>query len=185
LSPDLLTLDRQRVGRIRVKQADGEEFAVEPVDDGEGFRLGDLQEGETLRSDYVLEDLVDRVTDLKLEDVRPVNEIAWPATPALRLEITQADGLTIRVSGARIDDTHWLRLDAFRGQPADPSESSIGGAATVAQEAARLNRAWQGRAYAVADWVYDILAKRRTDLLTDKAEAVEDAEEAAPTAPSG
>jgi len=200
LKRTLLELERTRIAGVTLAHADGETLHLIPKEagKGEGFTLEGLGAGESLKNDYALDDIADRFTRLQLEDVRPADQLQWPARPDLQATARTRDGLEVRLTAAKIDGKSWIRLvaealpsapsaaaavaqgsAATTGQAKTPAEPSKGAdkepKKTPQQEAATLNARWQGWAYTLADWAYQALDKHRADLVK--------APEAQPAAP--
>jgi len=194
----LLELDHSRIAGVTLTHGDGETLRLIPKapaatpatqteearpDAGpETFILEGLGAGETLKSDYILEDIVDRFTRMQLEDVRPADPMQWPEKPDLQVEVQTQDGLRVWLTAAKIDGQPWIRLQA-EAPPATAAAETVatspsrqnaaptaadaakGQKETPQQEAATLNARWHGWAYTLADWAYQALDKRRVDLV--------------------
>ncbi|KOR29780.1 hypothetical protein TI03_01430 [Achromatium sp. WMS1] len=193
LERNLLILERNRITAVTITHTDGEIIKVTPKVVGQPkLTLDGIKEGETLKSEYMLADIFERFTNLQLENVRLAKDLAWPETNPLQVEVQTKEGLLIQIVVATIDNTPWLRFTAQATTVATTSSDSATtppqtntvapeqqGTATSQteatnqqsqtspqEEATELNARWNGWAYTLADWAYQTLNKRRTDLVT-------------------
>ncbi len=78
---------------------------------GGPLQLADLAEGEQAKHEADLSRLAGRARQLRLEEVKPRAELAWPAAEHTAIA-TSFDGVELTVHLAKIDDQPWAMLDA-------------------------------------------------------------------------
>lgn len=116
LVPEVVDLDPGRVHRIEIRRADEPSYVVRRAAAGEAFHLVGIAAGETLKEDADLARLGAALAMVRLEDVRPRDQLAWPAAHhTARFRTT--DGLEVTVQLAEIDDQYWARFEARDVQP--------------------------------------------------------------------
>ena len=180
LDDQIVDLDGARLRRIEVRPVDGEAYAIERAAPGGPLALAGLAAGETA-TEASLDRLANALSSLRLEDVRPRADLAWPeAHPTATF--TTFDGLELTVELATIDATNWLRIDARAVAPTAPTaataepapapepgagegESEVETAAEPPVDAASLDQRLGRWAYQVPAWVHDRLTTPRAALL--------------------
>lgn len=219
LQPNLLEIDTKRITKVTIIHKDNETIQVISKPDAlDQFTLNDLKAEESLQSDYILKDIVDRFSKLQLEDVQLARDLKWPAALDLQVKTQTKDGLVITIAAAKVGEHTWLRLTAttvpvpatdltkdskaIDSKPTDTSKPQTSKQAPVAnkaestaqariqskatkppkkspqQEAKELNARWKGWAYKLADWAYQTLNKRRSDLIKSGTEEASEASDA-------
>jgi hypothetical protein len=190
LEGEVVALDGADVQRLEVGPPTGEGYAVVRDTPDAELRLERLAEGEKLKEDANLNQLVGALASVQLEDVRPVGEIDWPDEQHT-VRVVTFDGVELTLEFATLDDQHWLRVDAAAlEQPASPQPSPEqdqaveqaeglpeGGQADAPEEAAAQSEAkpadtpeervesiearTDGWAYQVSDFLFGRLTKAR------------------------
>lgn len=202
LARTVLELERSRIVELTFAHSDGEVLRLKPkAPDQTAMALEGLQADEKLQNDYALDDMADRLALMQMEDVQPVDKLKWPDKPDLQIDAKTKDGLSVKITAAKIDNQIWLRLVAEGAAATEPPVAASKTATTTEstdkksdadkeakstktpqQEAATLNARWQGWAYTLADWAYQALSKHRTDLVKSKEEVAKDAATSAASA---
>lgn len=155
---DLLADDVQRV---EVIAPNGDAYVV-LRDDREGeLRIEDLGEDEALQDDANLNQLAGAFTALRLADVKPEAEIAWP-NEHHTVRVAVFDGLELTVQLATIDDQRWLLVEAGTGDLADMEAEA---AEAAKEQATAITERTDGWAYQVDDLVFERLIKARAEWL--------------------
>ncbi|KOR30886.1 hypothetical protein TI04_03695 [Achromatium sp. WMS2] len=151
------------------------------------LNLEGLLPNQQLKNDYIIDDIADRFTRMQLEDVRPITKFTWPDQPDLRIKVTTKEGLVVTLDAVKLDNQHWMRLNAkviaanntsksktpptvpskpeSAAQPTPGSASSSSLAIDPKKEATELNARWQGWVFSLADWAFQALDKHRSDLV--------------------
>ena len=127
LEAEIVDLDAEAIRRIEIERA-GEPGYVAARDQPEDeLRLVGLADDEALKEDADLGQLSGALSSLRFEDVRPRDQLTWPAEQhSARIETFDGVELTVRL--ARIDDEYWATCDARAVTP-------IPGAAPAAAQA--------------------------------------------------
>jgi len=170
LQRTLLELERNRIASITLTHSDGESLHLKPKEPEQtSMVLEGLKPEETLQSDYALDDIADRFTLMQMEDVQQIDKLKWPQKADLTLEVRAKNGLIIKVAAAKIDNQTWLKLVAEAppelAKSSDAAKKDAKTPKSAQQEATELNTRWNGWVYTLADWAYQALNKRRTDLV--------------------
>ena len=151
-----------RIARVVVRHADGETvvaFRAAPGD--RNFAVDNLPAGARLKNESAADNFGLALENLQLVEVRKADAIAFPGDATVQAEITTFDGLTARLTLARVDGKDWLRLSF--SAPADGKDSAE--AKDVAKEARDLAARTEGWAYRISGYRADYLKKRMADLI--------------------
>jgi hypothetical protein len=170
LQEEIVALDGERVRRLEVSPPSGERYAVVRDAPAAELRLDGLAEGEKLKQDANLNQLLGALARVQLEDVRPLGEVDWPDEQHT-VRVATFDGLELTLQLATLDDQHWLRVDAASAAPHQPQGEQApapGQAEAPAGEQAEAIKArTNGWAYQVSDYLFGRLTKPRADWIED------------------
>jgi hypothetical protein len=111
LDTEIVDLDPARLERIEVTPDSGAGYVVQRAAAGGPLQLADLGAGEKLKPDADLSRLAGAFARMKLEDVKPREQLDWPETGHTAVA-TSLDGLEVTVHLAKIDGEPWAMLDA-------------------------------------------------------------------------
>jgi hypothetical protein len=189
LEEEIIALEGERVRRLEVSPPSGERYAV--VRDGPEaeLRLDGLAEGEKLKQDANLNQLLGALARVQLEDVRPLGEVDWPAEQHT-VRVATFDGLELTLQLAKLDDQHWLRVDTASAAPDQPANERVAVEAQVEErtgqqtaeqpqteqtaveaqveeQAKAIKARTDGWAYQVSDYLFGRLTKPRADWIED------------------
>jgi hypothetical protein len=134
LDDQIVDLNGRSVARVAVERAGEPRYVVERADPGSDWHLADLAEGESLKEDADFARLTGALSDLRLEDVRPRDQLSWPAESNLA-EVRTFDGLDLTARLAKIDDQYWATFDARATAAPAPEGTAASGAGPEAQPA--------------------------------------------------
>ena len=195
LDDEIVDLDGKRIGRIEIRPESGPGYVVQRDAAGEPLQLADLAEDETAKAGADLDRLAAAFADLRLEDVRPRRELAWPDAHHTA-SATTLDGVELTVQLAKIDGEPWAifdarQIDAVAAAAAEPATGdeatgtppvegteaveigeeaapeSESAAETAPLTAGEINERVQSWAYKVSTFVFDRLTAPRSDWLDD------------------
>jgi Domain of unknown function (DUF4340) len=193
LEEEIIALDGERVRRLEVSPPSGERYAVVRDAPAAELRLAGLAEGEKLKQDANLNQLLGALARVQLEDVRPLGEVDWPDEQHT-VRVATFDGLELTLQLATLDDQHWLRVDAASAAPDQrqgeqaPAEgrveeearpqtaeqpqtepSAVEGQAEkqAGEQAEAIKARTDGWAYQVSDYLFGRLTKPRADWIED------------------
>jgi Domain of unknown function (DUF4340) len=127
LDGEIVQLDPAAIRRIEIERAGEPSYAAERAKPGDPLQLAGLAEGETLKQDADLNHLTGALSTVRLDDVKPRDQLSWPAQQHTA-QIDTFDGVELTVHLAQIDDQYWATFDARRVAPAQE-----GGAAPTAE----------------------------------------------------
>jgi hypothetical protein len=166
LEEEIIALDGERVRRLEVSPPSGDSYAV--VRDGPEaeLRLDGLAEGERLKQDANLNQLLGALARVQLEDVRPLGEVDWPAEQHT-VRVATFDGVELTLQLATLHDQHWLRFDAVSAAPDQPENEKVAVEAQVEDQAETIKARTDGWAYQVSDYLFGRLTKPRADWIED------------------
>jgi Domain of unknown function (DUF4340) len=137
LEGEVVDLDPETIRRIEIQRAGEPGYAAVRDDPGDELRLAGLAGDETLKEDADLSRLAGALSSVRLEDVRPREELTWPAEHhAARVETF--DGVELSVRLAQIGEEYWATFDARAVAPRDvtPAPADTGAAAQPSARAA-------------------------------------------------
>jgi len=123
LDHEIVDLNSRAIERIAIEPVAEPGYVVERDRPDGAWRMADLAEGEALKDDPDFARLTGAVSDLRLEDVKPRDQLSWPAESNLA-RIRTFDGLEMTVRLAKIDDQYWATFDARALEPTASAESA-------------------------------------------------------------
>jgi hypothetical protein len=156
LDDQIVDLNSRAVARVAIARAGEPRYVVERADPGSDWHLADLAAGESLKEDADFARLTGALSDLRLEDVKPRDQLSWPAESNLA-EIRTFDGLEMTARFAKIDDQYWATFDARATAPIatapseDPAASGSSAAAPPAEASTAGAASDQGTQTAAGD----------------------------------
>jgi hypothetical protein len=127
LDGEIVQLDPAAVRRIEIQRAGEPGYAAERAKAGDALQLAGLAEGEALKQDADLNHLTGALSSVRLDDVKPRDQLSWPAQRHTARIDTFA-GIELTVHLAQVDNQYWATFDARRVAPAQE-----GGAASAAE----------------------------------------------------
>jgi Domain of unknown function (DUF4340) len=193
LEEEIIALDGERVRRLEVTPPAGERYAVVRDAPAAELRLDGLAEGEKLKQDANLNQLLGALARVQLEDVRLLGEVDWPDEQHT-VRVATFDGLELTLQLATVDDQHWLRVDAAGAAPDQPKgeqppaegqaeeqarqqtaeqpqagQTAVEGEAekSAGEQAEVIKARTDGWAYQVSDYLFGRLTKPRADWIED------------------
>jgi hypothetical protein len=116
LDDQIVDLNGRSVARLTIQPAGEPSYTLERAEPGSDLRLADLAEGEAVKEDADFARLTGALSDVRLEDVKPRDQVSWPAESNLA-EIRTFDGLEMTVRLAKIEDQYWATFDARALEP--------------------------------------------------------------------
>jgi hypothetical protein len=134
LEEEVVALEGADVRRMEVGLPSGEGYAVVRDTPDAELRLDGLAEGEKLKQDANLNQLVGTLATVRLEDVKPLEQIDWPDEQHT-VRVVTFDGVELTLELATLDDQHWLRVDAAALEQPESTQASSEEAAGDAAEA--------------------------------------------------
>jgi hypothetical protein len=144
LDGEIVHLDPAAIRRIEIARAGEPAYAAERTKPDDSLQLSGLAEGEALKQDADLDRLTGALSSVRLDDVKPRDQLSWPAQQHTA-RIDTFGGVELTVHLAQIDDQYWATFDARRVAPAEE-----GGAAPVAEAKPDAPAAEQGALAAAA-----------------------------------
>jgi hypothetical protein len=127
LDGEIVQLDPAAIRRIEIQRAGEPGYAAERAKPGDPLQLAGLAEGEALKQDADLNHLTGALSSVRLDDVKPRDQLSLPAQQHTA-QIETFDGVEFTVHLAQIDDQYWATFDARGIAPAQN-----GGAAPAAE----------------------------------------------------
>jgi hypothetical protein len=128
LEGEIVDLDPETIRRIEIQRAGEPSYAAIRDQPGDELRLAGLAGDETLKEDADLSRLAGALSGVRLEDVRPRDQLTWPAQHhSARVEAF--DGVEVNVQLAQIGEEYWATFDARAVAPSDPTAAADAGAA--------------------------------------------------------
>ena len=148
LDGDIVQLDPAAIRRIEIARAGEPGYVAERDQPGDPFRLAGLAEGEALKDDTELNRLAGALSSVRLDDVKPRDQLSWPAQQHTA-QIQTFDGVELTVRLAQVDDQYWATFDARAIEPipssaaaaAAPDTPAAGQQSALAAAAAEQNSA--------------------------------------------
>ncbi|HTE40631.1 MAG TPA: DUF4340 domain-containing protein [Steroidobacteraceae bacterium] len=185
LRRDLINVPADRVQEIAIQPGSGPRYAIVKTSRAEqNFDVNGVPKGREVNSVGATNSLAQTLSNLELDDVRPVAELA-SQKPAGHTTFQTFDGLIVEIDGYDMEGKHWIVLKpSFDGELAKrfhtaPAEAKPGETKTTAESLATLlangeseanltARKVDGWAFEVASFKYDVLFKPLEQLLKKK-----------------
>lgn len=157
LDDQIVDLNTRSIAQIAIEPAGGPGYALERAAPDDDWRMADLAADESLGDDPDFARLSGALSGVRLEDVKPRDQLTWPGESS-SARVRTFDGLEMTVHLARIDDAYWATFDAQAVEPsvsdaADPTaadaqagspEETSAEAATAETATAESERAAEG-----------------------------------------
>jgi hypothetical protein len=119
LDKQILKLERERVSRVLIRHADGEQLVVyKATEDDPNFSVQDLPEGRELMWPGVADSIGGALAFLNLEDVGAAGMVDFEAEEATTAEFTTFDGLIVSLRTVEKDEKVYLRVTAVYDESA-------------------------------------------------------------------
>ena len=134
LDDQIVDLNGRAIERIRIQPVGKPGYVVERDDPGGELRMADLAAGEAIKEDADFARLTGALADIRLQDVKPRDQLSWPAASDLA-QIETFDGLEMTVRLAKIDDQYWATFDARAIEPTGGAAANPANEATSGPEA--------------------------------------------------
>ncbi len=147
LDKGVMDIATARLARIEIAPAGQMPYEILRDGETEPFILPALPEGATV-GESALSRIAGTLAGLKLEDVKPVSEVTFPAERT-RGHFVTFDGLEITAEHARLDEGNWVTFSVATG--AEATED-------VRAEAAALQEKLSPWAFKLPDYVAERLA---------------------------
>jgi hypothetical protein len=123
LEGDIVDLDPEAIRRIEIQRAGEPSYAAVRDNPGDELRLAGLAGDEALKDDADLSPLAGALSGVRLEDVRPRDQLTWPAEHhAARVETF--DGVEVNVRLAQIGEEYWATFGARAVAPSNPTAAA-------------------------------------------------------------
>src|SRR5690606_11491573 len=127
----IVAVDPASTRPIAVERAGEPSSAVVRDEPGGELRLATLADDEQLKDGADFGRLTGALSRVRLDDVAPRDELAWPSEQHVaRIETFDGLGLTVRL--AEIDDAHWAMFDASAVLPSEPAGANEAAPAATA-----------------------------------------------------
>ena len=183
LNKDILGLDPGRVREVRVTHADGQRITLRRKDPAASdYELVGLPKGAEIESPYAVNSIANALTDLALDDVRPAAAVNFNDKGVLSVELATFDGLRVDMQAIKDGNNNVARFkasfDPSLVEKADSAKEEKGTATAsatkksplkqadeVKKEVDQLNARWHDRAYVVAGYRVDTIAKKKSELI--------------------
>src|SRR5690606_30341917 len=134
LQGEIVDVDPDTIRRIEIERAGEPSYAVVRDEPGGELRLATLADDEQLKDGGDFGRLTGALSRVRLDDVAPRDELAWPSEQHVaRIETFDGLGLTVRL--AEIDDAHWAMFDASAVAPSEPAVANEAEPAVTADDA--------------------------------------------------
>ncbi|NIM68884.1 MAG: DUF4340 domain-containing protein [Xanthomonadales bacterium] len=167
---DIVDVPSAGVAEAEIIHPDGDWVLVRKLSaDDTDFTLENMPEGRELQSAWAANSLGGMLAGLRLEDVRPEQELDW--SEAVKVRVLQFSGVEVIADAITQDEGHWLRLRAAlpeaAAQPAtgEAVEADATAGGVTPDRAAAINARVAGWAYRIPEYKYTAMTKRLADLL--------------------
>lgn len=166
LDSQIIDVRSDRVQQVTITHADGEVVSIGKTGpELTNFEVANVPDGRELLYPGVANVIGNALRELNLEDVEPAASPA-PQGATATVEYRTFDGLVVRVTGIKTEDSSWIALEASAA--AEPPAPAADGAAPQpdpAAEAERINARVGAWRYKIAGFQYDQMTRRMGDLL--------------------
>lgn len=183
LLSELIGVNAEQVGSVRVVHADGEQVTLLRDQPGQAdFRLDSLPEGAKPKSSWTLNNVASTFTGLRLDDVLPSADANFPEEGVSTVEVDTFDGLTLRMETAAVNERYLSRFSVAVAsvpveQSEEPEQSESQGEKPSATQpateepedpqilAANLRSRFDGWVFVFPDYSMRNILKRQDDLV--------------------
>jgi hypothetical protein len=175
----LVDVETSRLSRMTIVHPNGDSAVIYKDDlAATDFDLLDVPADKEIKSKSLLNSQMASVSNLRFDDVLPAAEHSFPEQAVTTLFET-FDGLHIRIASAEMEAGRYSRFD-FEFVPQSDTNTanendSDEAASNVADEAAELNARVEGWLYKLPEFQLTKLTRSKADLLKDKSESSESA----------
>ena len=145
LDGEIVDLDPEAIRRIEIQRAGEPSYAAVRDNPGGELHLTGLAGDETLKEDADLTRLTGALSSVRLDDVRPREQLTWPAEQHTA-RVETFDGVELSVRLAQIEDGYWATFEARAVAPSNPTASADTGAAQPTASASDETDAGDGAA---------------------------------------
>jgi Domain of unknown function (DUF4340) len=166
LDQDIVALPGDSVQRVEIHPPSGQGYSVVRDAPKAELRLDGLAEGETLKKDANLNQLLGTLATVRLEDVQPVREVDWPDQEHT-VRVLTFDGIEVTLHLASIGNQHWARVEAAPAAEGKADEGKADEGKADEDRAQEIQARTQGWAYQVSNFLFERLTKPREDWLAD------------------
>ena len=166
LVKEIVDISDTEVVEFEILHPDGESIkAMKASADDENFQLQDIPVGREIKSDWSVNSIANALADLSLDAVTPADGFDWNS--AVRFNLLTADGLLLDVELLLNEENEsWIRLGAAVYTTAIRTDIDVSDESAVTSErASEINSRVSGWAYRIPVRVYELINKRREDLL--------------------
>jgi hypothetical protein len=111
LDDQIVDLNTRSIAQIAIEPEGGPGYTLERARPDDDWRMTDLGADETLVDDPDFTRLSGALSGVRLEDVKPRDQLSWPGDSS-RARVATFDGLEMTVRLAQIDNAYWATFDA-------------------------------------------------------------------------
>lgn len=178
LAPGLVDVRGDRIQRVEISHADGEQLAIAKASrDETTFAVEDIPAGRELQYASIANVSGNALRELQLEGARAATP---PSDPVTTTVFRTFDGLVVTVTSVELDGEPWIGIRAaYDAAQAEsfaltdgPSDTDDG--ADIEAEAATINDRVSGWYFRVPTHIHGQMTRRMEDLLQAPAEATDD-----------
>jgi hypothetical protein len=123
LDAEIVDLDPQAIRRIAIERAGEPGYVAAREKPDDDLRVVDLADDEALKEDADLGQLAGALSSLQFEDVKPRDQLTWPAEQHTARIVT-FDGAELTARLAQIGEEYWATFDARAVAPAQGAASA-------------------------------------------------------------
>lgn len=156
----VVEIDRDQVARIEIAPIEGDTYVVVRESLDAEPSIEGLTEGEALKADSDLAQLMSVFTSVSLTDVKPKDDIDWPESRH-QITVNTFDGLDLTVDLVLIDDKPWATFTAVTTTL--PDDAALADA--VKQDAEAINNRTNSWAFQINQSLFQRLTKPRSSWL--------------------
>lgn len=176
---EIINLARERIARVEITQPNGDTAVI--VNTGEKDKFGTPEAGDNTIFKYpqLGYDIAGSLHQMRMEDVKPVEEFSRGSAEEVTAKFTTFDGLVITSKTAFIDGFYYTTLsaafDASEIQPAPKDIEELDVIKTadeVRAEVAKLNQRLSPWVYRVSGFVGTNLMRAKSDIVTEQSNVI-------------
>jgi Domain of unknown function (DUF4340) len=136
LEDEIVDVDPEAIRRIVIERAGEPGYVAARDQPDQDLRIVGLAKNEALKEDADLGQLGGAVSSVTFEDVKPRDQLTWPAQHHTA-RIQTFDGVELTVRLARIDEAYWATFDARAVAPTRGTRPAAAGARPQATDGAQ------------------------------------------------
>ena len=165
LDKTILQIAQKRIQSVQVSPANGDSVHISKAKVADkDYQLANLPAGAKVEQNYTLNSIASILSNLSLEDVKPLKDNEHPGEHD-HAQFKTFDGLEVQMDISKIEDKYWASISVQADPTANPDTLSTD-KIDVVKQAADISAKTQGWLYQLPNYKMENLLKPRAELFT-------------------